>query len=153
MHKGPGIDDRESHIYREFDSKGRCNQTFYQRAALQGIKNLDSNAYQRDSSVSKMKGRFPEKYVKAASPLTRGGKGAPSYSSRHGSAQKDLNSSTVKQNIMERLVGAQSKTESSPKHHDKQEAAMSKDEEQLILEAAFSAVSDNILASQMHGNT
>lgn len=34
MHKVPGIDDRESHIYREFDSKGRCSQTFYQRAAL-----------------------------------------------------------------------------------------------------------------------
>jgi hypothetical protein len=30
---------------------------------------------------------------------------------------------------------------------------MSRSEEQLILEAAFSAVSDNILANQMHGNT
>jgi len=30
---------------------------------------------------------------------------------------------------------------------------MSKTEEQLILEAAFSAVCDNIMANQMHGNS
>lgn len=48
-------------------------------------------------------------------------------------------------------MGGQSKTEASPTQ--KETAMMSKDEEQLILEAAFSAVSDNILANQMHGNS
>jgi hypothetical protein len=42
-HVVPGIDDRESHLYREYDQKGRMAQSFYQRAALAGIKNLETN--------------------------------------------------------------------------------------------------------------
>ena len=53
QHIGPGIDDRQSHIYREFDHKGRMNQNFYQRAALAGIKNLETNCFRKDSPIGK----------------------------------------------------------------------------------------------------
>jgi hypothetical protein len=58
----PGIDDRETHLYREFDSKGRMNESFYRRATLTGIKNLETNSFRKDSPVLKNKERFPEKY-------------------------------------------------------------------------------------------
>ena len=50
-HVVPGIDDRESHIYREYDHKGRMAQSFYQRAALAGIKNLETNCFRKDSPI------------------------------------------------------------------------------------------------------
>jgi hypothetical protein len=34
------VDDRESKIYKEYDNTGRNQNTFMQRAALAGIKNL-----------------------------------------------------------------------------------------------------------------
>jgi hypothetical protein len=58
----PGIDDRETHLYREYDSKGRMNESFYRRATLAGIKNLETNSYRKDSPIMKSQERFPEKY-------------------------------------------------------------------------------------------
>ena len=62
QHIAPGIDDRESHIYKEYDSKGRLNQSFYQRAALAGVKNLETRSFRKDSPVKQTMDRFPEKY-------------------------------------------------------------------------------------------
>jgi hypothetical protein len=39
----PGINDHESHLYREYDSKGRINHSFANRAALSGVKNLETS--------------------------------------------------------------------------------------------------------------
>lgn len=62
QHIAPGIDDRESRIYKEYDSKGRLNQSFYQRAALAGVKNLETRSFRKDSPVKQTMDRFPEKY-------------------------------------------------------------------------------------------
>jgi hypothetical protein len=61
-HIVPGIDDSKTHLYREYDSRGRMNESFYRRATLAGIKNLETNCFRKDSPVDKNKGRFPEKY-------------------------------------------------------------------------------------------
>ena len=58
----PGIDDRDTHLYREYDSKGRMNESFYRKATLAGIKNLETNSYRMDSPINKTQERFPEKY-------------------------------------------------------------------------------------------
>jgi hypothetical protein len=50
---GPNADERDHKIYREFDSKGKMDDSFYKRAALAGIKNLDSKSYRNDSSCMK----------------------------------------------------------------------------------------------------
>lgn len=52
-----------SHLYREYDNSKRVDQSFYQRAALAGIKNLETISYRKDSTVQQTQGRFPEKYV------------------------------------------------------------------------------------------
>ena len=63
QHTGPGIDDRISHLYREYDNGKRVGQTFYERAALASFKNLETVSYRKDSTIRKTQGRFPEKYV------------------------------------------------------------------------------------------
>lgn len=50
----PGIDDRETHLYRDYDTKGRINQSFHQRAALAGIKNLETISFRKDSPVKQI---------------------------------------------------------------------------------------------------
>lgn len=161
QHAGPGLDDRESHIYRDFDSKGRIAESFYQRAALQGIKNLETTAYNRDSSINKIKSRFPEKYANAGHQGGAGAVNPPTYSSRQVSAVKGtlgiqnqggLDSASNKKgeaSFFDRLSQGEVNEGKEPEPQPK----MSKSEEQLILEASFSAVSDNILANQMQGTT
>ena len=61
-HKSVGIDDAQSHLYKEYDRSGRNSNSFMQRAALTGIKNLDSQSYKKDTPIMSFAGRFPEKY-------------------------------------------------------------------------------------------
>ena len=61
-HTAPGIDDKESHLYKDFDYKGRIEQTFQQRAAIAGVKALETNQFRKDSPIRMTLGRFPEKY-------------------------------------------------------------------------------------------
>ena len=49
----PNADGRDQKIYKEFDSRGRIDDSFYKKAALAGIKNLDTKSYNNDSSVLK----------------------------------------------------------------------------------------------------
>lgn len=58
-----GIDDSQSQFYREYDKCGRIQNAFMQRAALAGIKNLNTQCFRKDSPVKVMQSRFPEKYV------------------------------------------------------------------------------------------
>ncbi len=51
QHIVPGIDDRETHLYRDYDTKGRISQNFHQKAALAGIKNLETISFRKDSPV------------------------------------------------------------------------------------------------------
>jgi len=45
------INDRETHLYRDYDTKGRISQNFHQKAALAGIKNLETISFRKDSPV------------------------------------------------------------------------------------------------------
>jgi hypothetical protein len=76
---GAGLDGRDSKIYQEYDSKGRMNDSFYQKAAMAGIKNLETKSFRNDSSCVKSQDRFPEKYMHTAGPAQNG------YSSRRAS--------------------------------------------------------------------
>ena len=98
QHVVPGIDDRESHLYREYDINGRINEAFYQRAALAGIKNLETNSFNRGSSIDKMQSRFPEKY---SNPSHQGAASLnPSYSSRQPSAIKNSTKMISRKNFI-----------------------------------------------------
>jgi hypothetical protein len=101
-------------------------ESFYRRATLAGIKNLETNSYRKDSPVLKNRDRFPEK-----------------YSSLHGS-RLEPNQESFALNILNKLdsnIGVQNDVSIS------NQAKMTKSEEQLILEAAFSAVCDNIMTN------
>ena len=63
VHKNAGFTDAESKQYREFDQSGRNQQTFSQRAAMAGIKNLQSTTYKQDGPIKAVIDRFPEKFV------------------------------------------------------------------------------------------
>ena len=45
VHINPGFSDAESKQYRDYDQHGRNQNAFQQRAALAGIKNLQSNSF------------------------------------------------------------------------------------------------------------
>ena len=158
QHAGPGIDDRVSHLYREYDNSKRVGQTFYQRAALAGIKNLETISYRKDSTVRQTQGRFPEKYVNTIR------KSDTNYSSRKNSlvnrTDATMRSAAVESfnlasQMLRNIEDTQPLRTKSPKHTNQDEVfqEMSMSEQQLILESAFTAVCDNIMSSQMHGNT
>ena len=157
-HVVPGIDDRESHLYKEFDSKGRADQSFYQRAALAGIKNLETTSFRKDSPIQQTQGRFPEKYIKAAKTASHA---VTNYSSRKPSwertscqnqgAAESRNSPALNQGYGNFTnLGRIAELADSPEANTQR---MTRGEQQLILEAAFSAVCDNIMSNQMHGNS
>lgn len=75
----PGIDDRETHLYRDYDTKGRISQSFHQKAALAGIKNLETISFRKDSPIKQTQSRFPEKYMNTM--LSKNGS-KTNYSSR-----------------------------------------------------------------------
>lgn len=161
QHVGPGIDDRISHLYREYDNRGRVSQSFYQRAALAGIRNLETTSFRRDSPVRQTQSRFPEKYINTMR------KSDTNYSSRRGSAGHKNDATLKSHNESFNLASHMLRNieDTQPLRHklspgrefngsdadDYKE--MSASEQQLILEAAFTAVCDNIMSSQMHGNT
>ena len=58
----PGIDDLENKIYKDYDSKGRLNQSFQNKANYAGIKNLETKSFRNESPVKLAQERFPEKY-------------------------------------------------------------------------------------------
>lgn len=62
VHRAPGFTDAEAKQYREYDQSGRNQQTFHQRAALAGIKNLQSTSYRHDGPIGAVVDRFPEKF-------------------------------------------------------------------------------------------
>mmetsp|Transcript_45072 Transcript_45072/g.59771 ORF Transcript_45072/g.59771 Transcript_45072/m.59771 type:complete len:129 (-) Transcript_45072:171-557(-) len=62
VHKATGFTDAEGKQYRDFDQNGRNQQTFQQRAALAGIKNLQSTSYRQDGPINAVVDRFPEKF-------------------------------------------------------------------------------------------
>jgi hypothetical protein len=66
-HQAPGIDDHHSDLYREFDKCGRTNSAFMQRAALAGIKNLNTASFKNESPLTILQSRFPEKYSNQSS--------------------------------------------------------------------------------------
>lgn len=129
------------------------DDSFYKKAALAGIKNLDTKSYNNDSSILKSQDRFPEKYTNTAT-------GPGGYSSRKHSNNSRLAWQPKDDNInfsssfMNKLEGG------DPSIYDfkgdlpiQRLPKMSKSEQQLVLEAAFSAVCDNIMTNQMGGNT
>ena len=158
QHVGPGIDDKVSHLYRDYDSKGRVNQSFYQRAALAGIRNLETTSFRKDSPVRQTQGRFPEKYVNTMK-MSRSG---TNYSSRRpsgatgagGTLQGGGESASLARRMLTSLEDPQPlRTKRTPGRLSEQDPdyekpkKMSESEQQLILEAAFSAVCDNIMSS------
>lgn len=50
-YQAPGIDDLVSELYKDFDKCGRTQNTFMQRAAMAGVKNLQTNSYRKDSPL------------------------------------------------------------------------------------------------------
>ena len=79
------------------------DDSFYKKAALAGIKNLDSKSYRNDSSCIKSQDRFPEKYMHTVGP---GG-----YSSRKQSGNSRLawqpkeDNANLSSSFMNRLEG------------------------------------------------
>lgn len=88
QHVAPGIDDKVSHLYREYDNRGRVSQSFYQKAALAGIKNLETNCYRKDSPIRQTQSRFPEKYVKTLGQKKGSRNNDTRYSSRNNSVNQ-----------------------------------------------------------------
>lgn len=67
-HDVPGINDKQSPLYREFDAQGRAKESFFQRATLTGIKNLETGVLKKDTPVHQTQSRFPEKYEDTSVP-------------------------------------------------------------------------------------
>ena len=49
VHRAPGINDAESKLYKDFDKNGRTSAVESNKAALTGVKNLQTVAYKYES--------------------------------------------------------------------------------------------------------
>lgn len=138
-HVGPGINDGESRLYKGYDSRGRVDQSFQQKAALHGVRNLETKAFRKDSPVRQTQGRFPEKYVDTR-PTALRSKPVQPYSYRQPSG--------LAEQVLSQFDTYDREQASFPPYQK-----MSQTEQQLVLEGAFSQVCDNIMANQMNNNT
>ena len=63
VHRAPGINDAESKLYKDFDKNGRTSAVESNKAALTGVKNLQTVPYKYESPFVGVRDRFPEKYA------------------------------------------------------------------------------------------